>query len=185
MMECATTPLSSAKLPQPTSRQPATARVPNNRILSRRLLTFATILACLLLVHYELGSSPLLTSSLRVQVNSKRDIPVHAEPEQQEINLPHTTNLWDDSSVLPQWMKDYLTWHQQTKEKLNESNWASHQYVVVRCMRYEKNCGGASDRLQKTLPYAVRYANVTNRLLLYKWNSPVALEEFLILPAGG
>jgi hypothetical protein len=34
-----------------------------------------------------------------------------------------TADLWEDSSVLPAWMKDYFRWHKEQRLRLNESNW--------------------------------------------------------------
>jgi hypothetical protein len=95
-----------------------------------------------------------------------------------------STPIWEHSRVLPQWMKDYFTWHkEQTTHHLNETNWKSHRYLVARCLKYEK-CGGASDRLQ-SVPMLIRVASMTNRLLLIKWTRPAPLEEYLVPPING
>jgi hypothetical protein len=95
-------------------------------------------------------------------------------------------NLWEDSNVIPQWMKDYFVWHQQERQKLNETNWESVQYLLLRCVPVDKKCSGASDRL-KSVPVAIRMAEQAQprRMLFIAWRRPCSLEEFLIPPQGG
>lgn len=91
---------------------------------------------------------------------------------------------WRDSQVIPEWMKNYFKWHSNIKSQLNEHNYRSHKYLIMRCLRVDDKCGGASDRLQ-SLPWAILVANITNRILLIKWQRPADLEEFLVPPEGG
>jgi hypothetical protein len=93
-------------------------------------------------------------------------------------------NLWDDSTVIPPWMKRYFAWHESERKKLTRENWQSRRYLVVRCLADDSKCGGTSDRLT-SLPYLIMLANRTNRLLFIYWSRPAALEEFLVPPAGG
>lgn len=94
-----------------------------------------------------------------------------------------TKNLWEDSKILPQWLKDYLHWHQEQLVLINKNNdaWKSYRYLLARCLRRDYRCGGASDRL-KFLPYALREAANSKRLLFLYWEKPCALEEFLVPP---
>jgi hypothetical protein len=91
---------------------------------------------------------------------------------------------WEDSSVLPHWMKDYVKWHTEEKARLTEANWDQNRYLVVRCLKKDKRCGGASDRIHG-LPFLVLLASQMQRLLLIKWEKPARLEEYLIPPVGG
>jgi hypothetical protein len=54
-----------------------------------------------------------------------------------------TTNLWETSSasVLPKWMKEYFSWHQDSLARLNETNYESQRYLVMRCLQIDDKCG--------------------------------------------
>jgi hypothetical protein len=95
-----------------------------------------------------------------------------------------TKNLWDDSNTIPPWMKRYFAWHRSERSKLTRENWESKRYLVLRCLRADSMCGGASDRLS-ALPYIIMLASQTNRLLFIHWSRPAPLEEFLVPPLGG
>jgi hypothetical protein len=90
-------------------------------------------------------------------------------------------SMWDRSTIVPQWMKDYVQWHYQVRSQLNESNWDQHRYLVLRCLETDHVCGGASDRLQ-SIPTLLRLASMSNRLFFIHWNRPAALEHFLVPP---
>jgi hypothetical protein len=95
-----------------------------------------------------------------------------------------TARLWEASTTIPPWMKDYFAWHQdQVSRHLSQDNWQSHRYLVMRCLEHE-TCGGASDRLQSVLKM-LRLASLAKRLLFIKWTRPARLEEFLVPPVGG
>jgi hypothetical protein len=81
-------------------------------------------------------------------------------------------------------MKQYFDWHVSVRSKLTRENWRDRRYLVLRCLRTDYKCGGASDRLN-ALPYLLMLANRTNRLLFITWSRPAPLEEFLVPPAGG
>jgi hypothetical protein len=81
-------------------------------------------------------------------------------------------------------MKRYFAWHRSERSKLTSENWQTKRYLILRCLREEGPCGGASDRLGP-LPYLLLLANRTNRLLFIYWTHPAPLEEFLVPPAGG
>ena len=83
--------------------------------------------------------------------------------------------------VFPPWMVEYLHWHSTTKQQLTPNNWHQYQYLIVRCYVKDRECGGASDRLQ-SLPYFVLLAHASQRLLLVHWTRPAPLEEFLLPP---
>ena len=100
------------------------------------------------------------------------------------IESNSTGNLWEQSTILPPWMKDYFTWHKVTYAQLNETNWDKHQYLIMRCFEEDAKCGGTSDRLQST-PFMILLAHRTQRLLMIKWERPYKLEYFLRSPKGG
>jgi hypothetical protein len=96
-------------------------------------------------------------------------------------NNATNATLWEASTVLPEWMKDYFDWHQdQLANHLNKEKWQSHRYLVLRCLESEV-CGGASDRLS-SIPKYIRVASKSKRLLFIKWTRPAPLEEFLVPP---
>jgi thymidylate synthase len=107
-------------------------------------------------------------------------------------NIPSDgTNVWDEtSSKLPTWMKRYLTWHKHQRTQLlqhpNQTNavFSSGRFLVMQCLKRDLNCGGTSDRL-KPIPWALRTAYYTRRILLIHWDQPGLLEEFLVPPKGG
>jgi hypothetical protein len=92
--------------------------------------------------------------------------------------------LWETSTNIPPWMKRYFEWHRSERAKLTVDNWRERRYLVLRCLRTDFSCGGASDRL-KAIPYLLLLANQTNRLFFIKWSRPAPLEEFLVPPVGG
>ena len=102
------------------------------------------------------------------------------------------TNLWDDASCqLPSWMKHYLNWHKHTREQIifskkkKKNGFSSPQrFLIMTCLQTDSKCGGTADRL-KPLPFVLRIAYYTKRLLLIRWTKPAALEEFLLPPQGG
>jgi hypothetical protein len=92
--------------------------------------------------------------------------------------------LWEDSVKLPRWMKQYFSWHRDQLRRINEGNWQEYRYIVMACLKRSPKCGGTSDRL-RPLPFVVRVAAETDRLLFIVWEKPARLEEFLLPPLGG
>jgi hypothetical protein len=94
-------------------------------------------------------------------------------------------NLWEDSQVIPVWMKDYFSWHQRVREDLNDTNWGNYKYLLLRCVPTDKKCAGAADRL-RSVPSVLLMAAKSQRLLFISWKKrPAELEEFLVPPDGG
>lgn len=98
-----------------------------------------------------------------------------------------SADLWEISDEsLPAWMKDYFRWHKEqtslgwdmTSPDLRNS------YLYVTCLKEYQKCGGTADRLL-SLPFFVKVAAATNRVLLIQWTKPAALEEFLLPPVSG
>ena len=95
-----------------------------------------------------------------------------------------TTALWEHSTRLPQWMKDYFAWHAQQLKLVSAENWKEFKYLVMVCLKSSPVCGGTADRL-RPLPFIVRVAAETRRILWITWEKPAPLEEFLLPPVGG
>ena len=79
---------------------------------------------------------------------------------------------------LPEWITSYLQWHNETRQQLNEDNWQDYKYLVSSCYHDDVQCGGLADRL-RTLPFLVQVAAMTGRILLFSWERPYVLTEFL------
>jgi hypothetical protein len=97
------------------------------------------------------------------------------------------TNLWDDDKEfesLPRWMKSYFDWHKHKRKTWSADSWESERWMIMQCLDHDRKCGGTADRL-KPIPWALRVAYQTNRILLIRWTRPVKLEEFLVPPKGG
>ncbi|KAL3910170.1 MAG: hypothetical protein SGARI_002255, partial [Bacillariaceae sp.] len=113
-----------------------------------------------------------------------RDIPV----EFLSTNLTTietTTKQWDlPGSPLPQWMKDYMTWHDYKRQTWSEASFGNERFLVVQCLQTDRTCGGTSDRL-KPIVYLLRLAYYSKRILILHWTKPHPLTEFLVPPQGG
>jgi hypothetical protein len=97
-----------------------------------------------------------------------------------------TIHLWNNTKMIPKWMKQYFCWHQDARRLLQngEKSASDYKYLVLRCLTKNKKCSGAADRL-KSIPTAIRMAYDSQRLLFLKWERPCALEHFLVPPRGG
>jgi hypothetical protein len=92
-------------------------------------------------------------------------------------------NLWDNSTTLPQWLKNYFAWAREERAKVNETNWQNFRFLLSRAIVSEEN-GGTMERI-RGLPKMLRIAADTKRLVIIFWNRPFALEHFLMPPIGG
>jgi hypothetical protein len=140
-----------------------------------------------LLYHLVFGA--FILERVYESIISLRNLPVQVEVLDHVLLLQDsgaTVKLWGSSTVLPEWMKDYFEWHHKQLQLLNETNWESHRFLVMRCLEKDSggSCGGTSDRLQNA-PLILYHASQLNRILLYKWEVPAPLEEFLLPPPGG
>lgn len=90
-----------------------------------------------------------------------------------------TKETWEHMKGLPEWMKEYLTWHQEQRKLMNKDNWKDFKYLVLQCVREDPHCGGTSDRL-KPIPLLMFMAHKYKRIFLIWWTRPCALEEFLV-----
>jgi hypothetical protein len=94
-----------------------------------------------------------------------------------------TPNLWDNSTILPAWLKEYFTWHEQQRSFLTADNWQNFRFLIPRACKGYKS-GGMTDRI-RPLPALLRLAAQTRRILFIHWQRPFSLEEFLLPPLGG
>jgi hypothetical protein len=92
-------------------------------------------------------------------------------------------HLWDLSGILPLWMKQYFSWHQDQRRRLRKENWNKFQFCVIRCLEMD-SCGGTADRI-KSIPLVLYWAAKTRRILMIHWSRPSSLESFLLPPIGG
>jgi hypothetical protein len=81
-------------------------------------------------------------------------------------------------------ISDYFAWHTEQRKAMNESNWESFQYLILRCSEKDGKCGGVADRL-KPIPLILLMAARTNRIFMIRWTKPCRLEEFLVPNEGG
>lgn len=100
------------------------------------------------------------------------------------ISLNDNGSNNEERTLLPTWMVQYFAWHRQQMNTIHPTNWnqseqhPQHQYLIIRCLKVDQFCGGASDRLQM-IPMAIRLAAQYKRILLIRWELPHPLEEFL------
>jgi hypothetical protein len=118
-----------------------------------------------------------------VQVQGQLQVQVQVQVQGAETS--EKKNKWDDTD-LPQWMKDYFVWHAKQVAKLTPDTWMKRprRYLILRCYKEDKICGGASDRL-KPIPLILLAAHKSKRIFFIRWERPCALEEFLVPPVGG
>jgi len=89
------------------------------------------------------------------------------------------TTGYRNSTILPQWMKDYFDWHREQTVALNECNYKDYKFLILRCSLKERKCGGVADRL-KSIPFFIAASALSKRIFLIRWERPTKLEEFLV-----
>lgn len=99
------------------------------------------------------------------------------------LNMTMEALPWENSTILPDWIKDYFRWHRDQRRRITMDNWRNFKYIVVRC-RKTRRCGGTADRL-KPLPFFVLIAHQSKRILMINWERPKPLEDFLVPPQHG
>ena len=109
--------------------------------------------------------------------NHRRILPY---PNQDWTQARNTTDPQKHShdDIIPEWIHNYLQWHNDTRRILNESNFLDYKFLVSRCYYNDAQCGGLTDRL-RALPFLIQVAAMTGRLLLIHWERPYDLSEFL------
>ena len=83
-----------------------------------------------------------------------------------------------NDGIIPEWIHNYLQWHQGTRRMLNQTNFGDYKFLVSRCYYNDAQCGGLADRL-RALPFLVQVAAMSGRLLLIHWERPYDLQAFL------
>jgi hypothetical protein len=113
----------------------------------------------------------------------------------------NASSIWNDTTLddeeatallaklsLPNWIKRYLRWHRQKRQQMQLHGsrlFKQERWFVLQCLgEHDYNCGGTADRL-KPLPWALRVAHNSKRILLVHWTKPGHLEDFLLPPQGG
>jgi hypothetical protein len=137
------------------------------------------------------SSSHRSSHNSRIQVDDNHrgnDAPYSSKNSDPFYNISSDgTNLWDDPNTkLPEWMKAYMNWHKDKRQKWNTNDWESERWLIMQCLadQDKKKCGGTADRL-KPLPFILRVAYESQRILLIRWTRPALLEEFLVPPKDG
>ena len=85
-------------------------------------------------------------------------------------------------SSLPLWIQKYIAWHTDMRQQFPGNRLFSDPRapkLLIRTCSTNEKCGGLNDRLGK-LPWDLYLANQTQRLLLFNWCKPCALENFLL-----
>lgn len=81
--------------------------------------------------------------------------------------------------LLPSWAQDYLQWHAEMRTQFPDTELLTNPeapgVVISICIEL---CGGTHDRLGK-VEHAMAFAALTNRVVMWKWHVPAALEAFL------
>jgi hypothetical protein len=106
--------------------------------------------------------------------------PSHHHPQRSDgVTLP-----WQNSTLLPNWLKDYAKWHRAQRSQMNASNWRNYGFAIMQCTKRDDSCGGTADRLKPFL-LALLVAHQTQRLLFIHWETPKPLQDFLVPPLHG
>ena len=129
--------------------------------------------------HHDTKPKKVDNKAKKIDINVKEEI---LFPDMTRTN--RSQSLWDESHKLPKWMKDYFVWHREQRKQITQYNWLDFKFIIMTCLQGDATCGGASDRL-RPLPFLVRVAAETKRVLLINWDRPALLESFLLPPAGG
>lgn len=134
--------------------------------------------------------SGLLIGQLYLQNRTKTAVE-HQTPETSSmafhVRRQKQLRLWETLAIVnvtgnaapPAWVQDYIAWHASSMQSLTAENWKHHKFLISRCLEIDRACGGVSDRL-KSLPVLLLLAAQSQRLLLFYWSRPAALEEFLV-----
>ena len=85
-------------------------------------MIFTLNLQIYLFIMVQTNYSTLARKWLRTPRNKSRVQPPHS-----------TMYLWDASSNIPQWMKDYFQWHVTTRAQLSLENWKQTKYMILHC----------------------------------------------------
>jgi hypothetical protein len=129
-------------------------------------------------------AKPSQESSVRISQDSRN----HYVDPYFTTDIPPSdgTNLWDKDPELPYWTKAYFNWHKHKRTTWNVNNYTEERWLIMQCLadQDKRKCGGTADRL-KPLPFMLRMAYNTRRILLIRWTRPAMLEDFLVPPKGG
>ena len=156
------------------------------------MMTMIGMIISITMSIYQLLRFNYPTTTVNRDLFLLHSIPQKQQQQHQQVYLrtrtKHDGGNDDNDSTddmrqqLPHWMEDYFAWHTQQLNQLNETNWHTQKYLILRCLSTDTKCGGLSDRLQ-SIPLMIYKAYQTKRILFIKWERPFPLETFLVPPS--
>lgn len=153
------------------------------RFRIRITATCAVLLVVLPLVGFLQFAMTRIASSDPASPQHDKILSVGRTADEPETHFGNST-VHAKHSRLPAWFVEYVTWHREQRQALNEKNYKNHRFLILRCLETDRSCGGLSDRI-KPLPLFVLLAAQSKRIFMIYWNKPCALEEFLLPPRDG
>ena len=172
---------------QSARRPPSPALTVSGSIITSRRLSFYTYCIALFLstatiqftLTLRMGNSNIMSRMILAESESYESNGFGLRETVSNDSLLSLDSIRQQSDLLPKWMHDYIAWHRHTRQYLTPTNYTnSTKYLIMRCLRMDSKCGGASDRL-KLIPFALLVAHQTKRILLIEWTRPYPLQEFL------
>ncbi len=134
-------------------------------------------------------TNPSKVSGAASTMSGERPSTLKASAMSKEDLLDFPWNRLLDGWKPPQWILNYIKWHSEVRSThpafqssfANSTNVKLPPLYIVHCRNRQRGreCGGLHDRLG-SIPFDLYFANQTKRLLLYKWDTPMALEHFLV-----
>ncbi len=210
---------------QPGPNLAATSKQNANRNLIKMITPIAVIVVMSILLIFRNTKA-----MSQYNVRDKYDLPQHAvssdtqsapvEISNASIGLPDAVSDTHDVLVqnrddtvklidfdkIPPYIRDYLEWHGQQLQKMNEEadmlsrknatdeeldeHLGKYRFLVLRCVggsnddgrkfnEFKDRCGGTSDRI-RSFPLFIWYAATSNRILFFRWSRPAPLEAFMM-----
>ena len=152
-------------------------------IITSRYRFTAVGITCFSIAFFCIGAELLSTTAkLKDSISFRESDPTINSFTNHSItevsNVTFSTLQDDPMSGLPEWVANYISWHNEMRTKFPGSKLLTDPEAPNLIVR-TPGCGGLADRLGQ-LPLDLYLANQTNRLLLIWWNKPAPLEEFLL-----
>jgi hypothetical protein len=97
------------------------------------------------------------------------------EPLFPNIHGNRSSSLWEDSTRLPQWMKDYFAWHSEQRKLVNEENWQSFRYLAHGL--FGRRSSAAGHLTFAPYPFMI-LRQQTQTTFVHQVGKPVPLEGF-------
>jgi hypothetical protein len=142
---------------------------------------YTSLLSSFHVNYHSVFSSIIHTpSDWQVQVRETTEVHTTTTTYEQGIDITNNNKNNDLLQDLPDWIQNYLQWHQEQRLKFPGNKLftdpAAPKLLIRTCYQL---CGGLHDRLGK-LPWDLYLANQTGRVLLMNWCHPAPLQEFLL-----